>query len=391
MNARRKICVVTGARADYGLLYWLLRGIDQDPDLTLQLAVTGMHLSPRFGMTVDVIEKDGFQVAARVDCLSDDDDVVAVSRSVAKGVAGFADAFAMLAPDLVVMLGDRFEIMAAAQAALIANIPLAHIHGGEVTLGAFDDSIRHAITKMSHVHFVAAEPYRKRVIQMGEQPRNVHLVGAPGLDYIKQMRFVEREALEAFLEMNLAAPLLLATYHPVTRDGQSSIEGIQALLEALKSHRDARIIFTGVNADPGFKAVDQRIRAFAEANAERVRVVASLGQDRYLSAMRYADAVIGNSSSGIIEAPFLKTPSINIGTRQLGRIRANSVIDCTENAHEIAAAITKALTGEFRCAVADMDSPFGDGTASSRMLAILKSVDLTDICEKPFYDVEFSR
>lgn len=388
IESGRKICVVTGGRADYGLLLGLLREIKNNPALTLQLVVSGMHLCAQFGMTVDAIEADGFEIAARVDMLQPGDDALAVSGSVATGLNGFAAAFDVLRPDVVVVLGDRFEIFAAATAAMIARIPIAHIHGGEVTEGAIDDAIRHAISKMAHLHFVSAVDYRDRVIQLGEDPARVFLVGAPGLDNLRDMTFLSRAELEADLGMALNAPLLLTTYHPATLQDDYAAQGMLALTQALEQFPEATVVFTGINADPGHTRISDIIATFAKNHPTHVGNFASLGQRRYLSMMKLADVVVGNSSSGIIEAPALATPTVNIGNRQAGRLRAASIIDCAETTDSIVQGISQALSARFKDSLARMTHPYGDGTASRRMVEILSSVDLTGILIKKFHDVE---
>lgn len=386
---KRKLCVVTGTRAEYGLLYWLLREIEADEALDLQLAVTGMHLSPEFGMTVEAIEADGFAVDARVEMLLSSDTPVGIAKSIGLGVIGFADAFARLRPDLVVVLGDRFEILAAAQAALVAKIPIAHIHGGEATKGLIDDPIRHAVTKMAHFHFVAAEPFRRRVIQLGEHPDRVHLVGAPGLDHLRRSALLDREALEASLGFELRTPTLLATYHPVTLDTGDPSQPMRELLAALDERPDALVIFTKANADTDGRVINEMIDAYAAEHPERVKAFTSLGQQRYLSALHQVDAVVGNSSSGIIEAPAAGVPTVNIGDRQGGRLRAASVVDCAADRDAIGVALRKALDPTFRGEVRHMNSPFGDGDASRQIKEHLKEASLEDLLKKGFYDIDF--
>lgn len=389
--SKRKVCVVTGTRAEYGLLYWLLREIETAEDLELQLVVTGMHLSPEFGLTVREIEADGFAIAERVEMLVSSDTPVGTAKAIGLGVIGFADAFARLRPDLLVLLGDRFEILAAAQAALVARIPIAHLHGGETTEGAFDEAIRHSITKMSHLHFVAAEPYRRRVIQLGENPSHVFNVGAPGLDHIARTPLLERHEFEHAIDFKLGTPTFLVTYHAATLSGRSPGEGAAELLQALDRFTAARIIFTKANADAGGRAINGVLESYAAGRPERVRVFASLGQQRYLSALRLVDAVIGNSSSGVIEAPAFGVPTINIGTRQQGRLRAASVIDCAEDADEIASAIERALTPGFRESLSDTAPPYGRGGAAQRVVEVLRRVPLgEELLMKPFFDVRWS-
>lgn len=381
----RKICVVTGTRAEYGLLYWLLREIEADEALTLQLVVTGMHLAPEFGMTVESIERDGFPIAERVEMLLSSDTPVGVAKAIGLGVIGFADVLARLQPDVVVVLGDRFEVLAVAQAALVARIPLAHLHGGEVTEGAFDDAIRHAITKMAHLHFVAAEPFRQRVIQMGEHPDRVFLVGAPGLDHLKRSPLLDRDALEAALGVPLRTPTLLVTYHPVTLDAGDPAEPLRELFAALDRLPDSLVLFTKANADTHGRALNALIDAYAAERPERVRAFASLGQTRYLSALHHADAVVGNSSSGLIEAPAAGVPTVNIGDRQGGRLRGASVLDCAPERDAIGAALARALDPAFRAAVREMASPYGRGDASRRIKDCLKTVPLDGLVKKGFY------
>lgn len=383
--SRRRIAVVTGSRAEYGLLAGLMRLLAADPRVELQVVVTGMHLEPRFGHTVEAIERDGFAIAARVPILEDGDSELATARAVGRAVIGLAEAFARLKPAMAVVLGDRTEILGAAQAAMLLRIPLAHIHGGEATEGAVDDMIRHAITKMAQLHFVAAEPYARRIIQMGEDPARVHMTGAPGLDAIRTLRLKTRAELEAELGFGLEpGPLLLVTYHPVTMDPAASVAGIEALLRALETFPQARIIITGVNSDAGRDAVTERIAAFA-GDRTNVLVRDNLGQVNYLGAMALAAAIVGNSSSGIIEAPALGVPTVNIGPRQGGRLRAASIIDCPEDGGAIAAAILRALDPDFRAGWPSPLSLYGEGDASARIAAILAEAPLDLI--KPFRDL----
>ena len=384
---RRKICVVTGSRADYGLLYWLLREIADDADLDLRIVATGMHLAPQFGLTWRIIEDDGFALDAKVDMLLAGDTPVAVAKSLGVGTMGMAEALARLAPDIVVVLGDRFEILAAAQAAMILGIPLAHLHGGEASEGVVDEAIRHSITKMAHLHFVAAEPYRRRVVQLGEQPHRVFDVGAPGLDNIQRLELLDRQSLEEALGFALGGDFLLVTYHPVTLGDRAPAHGAGELVAALDAFPDHRVLITGVNADAGNDHVTRVISAYAERDPGRVALFASLGQLRYLSAMRHCAAVVGNSSSGIIEAPAMGIPTVNMGDRQRGRIRAGSVIDCDERREDIAAAIGKALSPEFRDLARATESPFGRGGVAQRIAAVLKEADLDGILMKPFHDL----
>ncbi|MBX5437704.1 MAG: UDP-N-acetylglucosamine 2-epimerase (hydrolyzing) [Alicyclobacillaceae bacterium] len=388
---KRKICVITGTRADYGLLYWLMREIQQDEALELQLVVTGMHLSPEFGETCKVIEQDGFPIADKIEILLSSDTAAGMAKAVGLGVIGFADSFRRLQPDVVVLLGDRFEALAAAQTAMMMRIPIAHIHGGERSEGVVDEAIRHSITKMAHYHFVAAEPYRRRVIQLGEHPDRVFNVGAPGLDHIRRMDLLNRSDLERELGWELGDRTFLVTYHPVTLLSEDPEQTAEEILGALDAFEDAHVIITMPNADAGGRSVARLFRAYADRRHDRVLAVTSLGQRRYLSAMKLADVVIGNSSSGLIEAPFLGTPTVNVGNRQAGRLRAASVIDCRGERKEIENAIRTALTADFQALAASATSPYGCGDASLKIKEYLKTVPLEGVVVKRFFDLESDR
>lgn len=385
---KRKISVVTGTRAEYGLLYWLMKEIENDPSLELQLIVTGMHLSPEFGLTYKVIEEDGWTIHEKVEMLLSSDTPVGITKSLGIATIGFADALDRLKPDILILLGDRYEILAAAQAALVANIPIAHIHGGELTEGAIDDSIRHGITKFSNIHFTATEGYRRRVIQMGEKPSSVFNVGAPGLDHLKKLKLLTKEELEKELDFLLGEINFLITYHPVTRDEHGPKKAMEALFEALERFAKAKVFFTKPNSDAGNRVIGQMIDDFAAKHPTRVKAYTSLGQLRYLSLMSQVDLVIGNSSSGIIEAPALRKPTINMGDRQKGRLKALSVIDCLESAESIAQAIEKALSPEFRTLISSQVPPYGEGNVSYAIKEHLKQLDLDYIKIKEFYDLD---
>lgn len=384
----RKICVVTGSRAEYGLLYQLMKNMDSDPDLKLQLIATGMHLSPEFGLTYKVIEEDGFTIHRKVEMLLSSDTPVGITKSIGLGVIGFADAFEALKPDIVVLLGDRYEIFAAAQAAMIARIPIAHLHGGERTEGALDESIRHAITKMSHYHFVSAEIYLKRVIQLGENPGRVFNVGAVGIDNIKKTKLLSKSELEESLNFKFGQLNFLITYHPVTLSEENSEVLMRELLTALDAYPDAKIIFTKPNADTDGRMIGKMIDKFAQSNKERIHVSTSLGQLRYLSTIQHVDVVIGNSSSGIIEVPYFYKPTVNIGPRQKGRLSGISVINCNENSCDIVNAINKALSTEFNKNIQGMNMLFGNGDAALKIKETLKAVDISDVVKKEFYDIK---
>lgn len=382
----RKIAVVTGTRADYGLIYWLMKEIQEDPDLELQVIVTGMHLSPQFGLTYRTIEEDGFSIDWKVDVLMSSDTNKAVSQSVGLGIIGFAEAFDRLQPDIVVLTGDRFETLAAAQAAMFANIPAAHLYGGEVTEGAVDESIRHSITKMSYVHFTAAEPYRNRVIQLGEQPNRVFNLGAPGLDHLMKTALLSRQELSKQLNFSLDRPYFLVTYHPATWGNTPPLEALDELLEALESFTAFSVIITKPNADAGGRSLIPRLEQYAAERKERVFLTTSLGQIRYLSAMKYTVAVIGNSSSGIIEAPSMSVATVNIGDRQKGRLRSMSILDCEESQESIVEAIQRAVSSEFQRTLKQAMPVYGSGNASPRIKEVLKSLDLSRGTAKSFYD-----
>ena len=384
--APRRIAVVTGSRADYGLLRGLLTRLKAADDIALSVIACGMHLVPRFGETWRIIEADGFPLAAKIDLKLDDDRAETVARGTGIGVAGFAEALPRLAPDLLVVLGDRYEILAAAVAATLLNIPIAHIHGGEITSGAFDDAIRHAITKMACLHFVAAEPYRQRVIQMGEPPEFVFHVGAPGLDLASTAPRPSRAELFAQLDITGPERFLLVTLHPTTAQPEADAANAAALLGALAEVKDRSFIFTGVNADPGYRAIDDAIRAFVAARPDRAHLFTSLGSERYWAALRLADAVVGNSSSGIVEAPAAGVPTINIGDRQLGRLRAASIIDCPADSAAILASLESILAGRF-CPDPSLPPPYGLGGASDRIAGTLRKIDIRRAFPKHFHDL----
>jgi len=382
---KRKICVVTGTRAEYGLLYWLMKEIQADKYLKLQLIVTGMHLSPEFGLTYRTIEEDGFAIDTKVEMLLSSDSPVGIAKSIGLGVIGFAEALERLMPDIMVVLGDRYEILAAVQAALVARIPVAHIHGGETTEGAIDESIRHAITKMARLHFVAAEPYRTRVIQLGEYPETVFNVGALGIENITRLPLLNKDQLEESINFELGTVYFLVTYHPATLGATASGTAMQSLLDALDDFPETKIIFTKPNSDTDGRTIGHMIDEYARHNKGRVSVFTSMGQVRYLSALRFADVVIGNSSSGIIEAPSFHTPTVNIGERQSGRLMANSIINCLETRESIVAAINKALSQSFREKAKQDVSLYGDGNTASQIKDYLKQASLSGT--KHFYDL----
>lgn len=389
MNMKRRICVVTGSRAEYGLLLPLLKRIAADPDLYLQIIVTGMHLSSEFGLTYREIERDGFIIDEKVETVLSSDTPTGIIKSMGLGLIGFADALNRLKPDIMVVLGDRYEIMVAAQAAMIHSIPIAHIHGGEVTEGAIDDSIRHAITKMSHLHFVSTSDYRNRVIQLGELPERVFNTGAIGIDNIIELELLDQKEFEELIEFKLGKQNFLVTYHPVTLSDSNSDMLITELFLALDSFPEASIIFTKPNSDADGRIISQMIDEYVQRNTKRAVAHTSLGQLRYLSAIRHVDVVIGNSSSGIIEAPLFHKPTVNIGPRQTGRIKASSIIDSGESSVAIIEAIDKALSGIYREENSQLQlSPYGEGNTAVQIIDVLKHITLDRIVYKKFYDLK---
>ncbi|MCG6574669.1 UDP-N-acetylglucosamine 2-epimerase (hydrolyzing) [Pseudomonas sp. AF32] len=381
-----KVAVFTGTRAEYGLLYWLMKDIENNPSLDLKVIVSGMHLSPEFGETWKQIVHDGFEIDAKVEMLLSSDTAVGVVKSMGLGLLGFAEALERLAPDVLVVLGDRFEALAVVQAALIMKIPVAHIHGGEITEGAYDDAIRHAITKMAALHFVAAEPYRQRVIQMGEDPTRVFNVGAVGLDHVKRGEFLSLEALSQSLDFNIKRPFMLVTYHPVTLAEEDPERSFCALLDALDSFPDHQVIITYPNADNGGRSIISLIEKYAALNPGRVLAVPSLGFKRYLSILQFASVVVGNSSSGIIEVPSFGLPTVNIGSRQKGRLAAETVIPCEPGANSIRQAISLALSEGFSNMCKHAENPYGQGDASQKIVQQLIGFDGNT--SKKFYDLD---
>lgn len=378
----RRIAVFTGTRAEYGLLYWLMKEIAAAPDLELKTVVSGAHLSPEFGLTYRQIEQDGFQIDERVEMLLSSDTAVGVIKSMGLALIGMADVLARLTPDVLVILGDRYEALAMAQAAMIMRIPVAHLHGGEITEGAYDDAIRHAITKLSYLHFTANDAYRQRVIQLGEAPERVFNLGAVGLDHIDRTPLMSRDALSASLGFALDKPYFVVTYHPVTLFSEPAVESFQALLNALDDYPDYQAIVTYPNADDGGRQLIPLLEHYAALQPERVLAIPSLGHQRYLSAVKHCAVVIGNSSSGIIEVPSLGVPTVNIGQRQKGRMAAASVVNCQPDSASISSAINDALCPLPASAFAN---PYGTGDVSARIVAVLRRFPLTSA--KAFHDI----
>jgi len=384
----KNICVVTGTRADYGLLYWLLKEIKSSTDFRLQLIVTGMHLSSEFGLTYRQIEEDGFTIDRKVEMLLSADSDSAVTKSMGIGLIGFADCYAELNPDLLVLLGDRFEIFSAATAATVAKIPIAHIHGGETTEGAFDESFRHSITKMSHLHFTSTETYRKRVIQLGEMPQQVFNVGAAGIENIKNLTLLSRVEFENSIEFKLRQRNLLVTYHPVTLEDSSAEDQFGHLLSALDTLNDTGLIFTKANADTNGRVINEMIDDYVSSHAGKAVSYSSLGQLRYLSAMQYVDAVVGNSSSGLLEAPSFKIGTLNIGDRQRGRIRADSVIDCGYSVKDILEGLKTLYSDNFQSNLKDVKNPHGEGDVAGKILNKIREQSFENILKKTFHDIQ---
>ncbi len=383
---QKKICVISGSRAEYGLLRWLMTDLREDPAFELQLIVTGMHLSPEFGLTYREIESDGFYIDRKLEMLVSSDSPTGISKSMGLGLIAFGEAFAQLQPDLVLVLGDRFEIFSATTAALVAALPVAHLHGGERTEGAFDEAIRHSITKMSHLHFVAAEEYRRRVIQLGEDPAHVFLSGGLGVDAIHRVKLLDRQSLEDCPTDFKFEQSLLVTFHPETLNAGAARIQMVELLEALDATQDLQLLFTMPNADSGGRVLIEMVNDFV-ATHSNAKAFTSLGQVRYLSCLAQVDGVIGNSSSGLTEMPSFRKATINIGDRQRGRLKANSVIDCEPNRFAITSAIDTAYSAEFQAGLMLANNPYGDGGASRKILDVLKRVDLARVVKKSFHDL----
>jgi GDP/UDP-N,N'-diacetylbacillosamine 2-epimerase (hydrolysing) len=384
---KRKICVVTGTRAEYGLLYWLMKEIESDNELELQIIATGMHLSPEFGLTYKEIEKD-FKIDKKIEMLLSSDTSIGISKSMGLAQISFAEAFEDLKPDIIVVLGDRYEIFSAVSVAMISRIPIAHLHGGETTEGAFDEAIRHSITKMSHLHFTATQEYKNRVIQLGEHPNRVFNVGGMGIENIKRLKLLTKEEFENSIDFKLNKKNILVTFHPVTLENSTAEEQFQELLDAIDELEETNIIFTKANSDTDGRIINQMIDEYVSKNSHKSIGFTSLGQLRYLSALQYVDAVVGNSSSGLTEAPSFKIGTINIGDRQKGRIKAKSVIDSKANKTSILKSFSKLYSKEFQELLIELENPYGDGIASRKIIKIIKNEDLKNILKKSFYDLK---
>ena len=382
----RKICVVTGSRADYGLLRSVMQGIKNDPNLIIQVIATGMHLSPTFGLTYKEIESDGFFIDEKVEVITETDTPEEISQSIAKGITGCAKAFNRLEPDLILLLGDRYEIFSAAIAAHVALIPIAHIHGGELTGGALDEAFRHSISKMSSLHFVAAEEYKKRLIQLGENPKNIYLAGGLGVDSIKKHKLLNKHELENKLNIKFLDKSLLITFHPVTLDIESSEFQFKELLKALSNFKDTTLIFTMPNADTGGRKLINMVEEFVIEN-KNAKAFTSLGQLLYFSCILNMDGVVGNSSSGVIEVPSFKKATVNIGDRQLGRLQAESIINCKPLKKDILNAIEKLYSSSFQTLLDRVTNPYSGTGVNEKIIEVLGAISLDGIIKKDFYDL----
>lgn len=389
MKKKLNIAVVTGSRAEYGLLYWLIKSLDSNNKINFKLIVTGMHLSKKFGNTINEIKKDGFKIDSKIDLNLKSDSELDIGNSISLGVKKFTKKFINLKLDLLFLLGDRFEIFSAAAAANVTRTPIAHIHGGETTLGSNDEVYRHAITKMSHLHFTSTNAYKKRVIQLGEDPKNVFVVGAPGLENIKKLKLLSKTELEKKIHYKFSKKNLLITYHPTTldKDKNSTERKFVNLLKALDRLKNTNLIFTKANADTGGAKINLLIDDYIKKNSQKSWSFTSMGQINYLSSLKYMDGVIGNSSSGIIEAPSLKIGTINIGDRQKGRIMSKSIINCSDNINDIIKSINKLYTKRFKKSLSEMKNPYDYGFASKKIINHLFTIDLNNIIKKKFYDL----
>lgn len=388
---KRKICIITGSRAEYGLLRPLLCEIKNDSALTLQLIATGMHLSRDFGFTYKEIEKDGFIINQKVDIKLSSDSPSGIAKSMGTGILEFTKVYKKIRPDIIVVLGDRFEIFSAVIAAHLSGIVITHLYGGELTQGVIDDAFRHAITKMSHLHFTAAQEYRKRVIQLGENPKRVFNVGAIGLESIQKVKLLSKEKLEKSLKFKFGARNLLVTFHPVTLEHNTAGKQFKNLLNSLDKLKNTSIIFTKSNADTGGRIINAMIDKYVQRNLNKTVAFTSLGRLKYLSTMRYVDAVVGNSSSGVIEAPSLHVATINIGDRQKGRIKAKSVVDCQPIENDIQRALNLAFSKKFKAIIKKIKNPYYTKNTAQRIKKTIKNFPLAKkILKKSFFDIKHS-
>lgn len=383
-----KVCVITGTRAEYGLLYWLLKEIESDKDFELQLIVTGMHLSKEFGSTYKEIEKD-FKIKKKIAIQVSSDADIEISKSMGLAQISFAETFEEIKPDVVVILGDRYEIFSAATASMMARIPIAHIHGGESTEGVIDEAIRHSLSKMSHLHFTATEEYKNRVIQLGEHPNRVFNIGGMGIENINRLKLLSKDEFEKAINFKLNKKNLLITFHPVTLEKKTSQVHFQELLDAIDELEDTNYIFTKANSDSDGKIINKMIDKYVSKNMHRSVAFSSLGQLRYLSSMCHVDAIIGNSSSGITEAPSFKIGTINIGERQKGRIKASSVIDCSPHQESIKNALKYLYSNKFQTLLKKTENPYGKGNSSKKVVKVLKTKLDENLLKKSFYNLNF--
>lgn len=384
----KKICIITGTRAEYGLLKPLIDKIFHSKDLELQLVVTGMHLSPEFGLTYKEIEDDGYPIISKIEMLLSSDTSVGITKSMGVALIGFADYYEQYQPNLVVILGDRYEMLAAATAAMVANVPIVHIHGGELTEGVMDESIRHSITKMSHIHFTSTEEYRNRVIQLGEQPQFVYNVGALGIENIKNIKLLDKATLEKQIGFQFTAKTIMVTYHPVVMENISTKKQFADILDVIHAHNEISVIFTKANADMDGRIINEMMDEFVKEHQERCAVYTSLGQLKYLSALQFCKAVVGNSSSGIIEVPSFGIPTVNVGDRQRRRLHAESVLNCGNDKIEIETALMKALSDEVAKKVKNVRNPYEGEKTSEQMITIITQVLENGVdMKKKFFDL----
>lgn len=388
-QSKKRICIVTSTRAEYGLLNPLIEKVANDEKLDLILIVTGMHLSPEFGLTYQEIAKDGFKIDKKIEILLSTDSRVGSAKSMGLAILSFSEVFDELKPDIIIVLGDRFEIFAVAATATMLNIPIGHISGGESTIGAVDEAFRHSITKMAQLHFVSTNEYRNRVIQLGEQPDAVYNVGALGIDTIKKLNLLDKEKFEQSIDFPLSEINFLITYHPETLNIEESLIDFNNLLSALQEFKEATLIFTLPNSDPGGRKIIQRIEEFIAQDPKKRVAYKSLGQLRYLSAIKNVDIVIGNSSSGILEVPYFHKPTINIGDRQKGRLMGKSILNCAPKKEVIIDAINKAVSKDYLEDIKTTSNPYGNGTAAIQIVKILKNRELSNLLKKQFYDIPF--
>ena len=384
---KRKICVITGSRAEYGLLYWLIKEINSDDELELQLIATGMHLSPEFGSTFKEIEKN-FKINKKIEMDLSSDTSQSISKSMGLAQISFSQAYSELKPDIITVLGDRYEILSAVISAMISNIPIAHIHGGEITEGSWDNNIRHCISKMAHLHFTASEEYKRRVIQLGEQPNKVYNVGGLGIENIKKLNLLSRSDLQDKINFKFNLKNIMITFHPVTLENNTSKNQFQEILNAVNELKNTNIIFTKANSDLNGKVINQMIDEYVYENPKKSVSYVSLGQEKYLSVLQYIDVIVGNSSSGLLEAPSFKIATINIGDRQKGRICSKSVINCLPIKKNIKKSLDIVYSPKFQKLLKTVENPYDNGITSKKIARVLKNFNLENILKKQFNDID---